>query len=60
MGELHKEHRAEMADHGVNAGFESDARFLGSLLNDETRNVLEQLPRNNHLVACWLSGWSGF
>ena len=29
MGELHEEHRAKMAEHGVGAGFDIDARFLG-------------------------------
>ena len=59
MGELDKEHRAEMAAHGVGAGFEFDARLPGGLLDDAPRNELEHLPENMDVVACWLGGASG-
>ena len=58
MSELNEEHRAEMAKHGVGAGFGIDARFLGCLVDDTTWNELEKLPKNIDVVACWLSGWN--
>ena len=57
MGQLHEEHCAQMTEHGVGACFGIDARFLGCLVDDATRNELEDLPKNIDVVACWLSGW---
>ena len=60
MGELHKDHRAEVAERAVTARFEIDARLLGALMNDATRNKLEHLPKNIDVVTCWLGGVSVF
>jgi hypothetical protein len=59
MGELDKEHRAEVAEHGIGPGFDIDTRLPGCTLDDVTRNELEHLPENVDMVTCWLGGVSG-
>ena len=58
MGELDKEHRAEVAEHGESPGFDIDASLPGCPVNDVTRNGLEHLPKNIDVATCRLSGVS--
>jgi hypothetical protein len=56
MGELNEEHRAEVAQHGVSAGFDINASLPGCPVDDVARNELEHLPKNIDVVTCWLGG----
>ena len=58
MSELHEEHRAQVAEHGVGPGFDIDSCLPGCPVDDVTRNELEHLPENIDVVTCWLSGVS--
>ena len=58
MGKLDKDHRANVAEHAVAAGFDIDASLPGCLVDDAARNELEHLPENIEVVTCWLGGGS--
>jgi transposase len=58
MGEQDEDHRAEVAEHAVAAGFDIDTRLPGCLVDDAARNELEHLPEKIEVVTCWLGGGS--
>ena len=60
IGDLDKDHRAEVAEHGIGSGFDIDTSFLGAPVDDVTRNEREHLPEKIGVVTCWLGGGSVF